>query len=41
MSLDGIVSKRADALYTPGDRGLWVTVKCLHREEFAVVGWTA
>jgi ATP-dependent DNA ligase len=40
MSLEGIVSKRADAVYAPGNRGLWVKVKCLHREEFVVVGWT-
>jgi bifunctional non-homologous end joining protein LigD len=40
MSLEGIVSKRAEAAYTPGNRGLWVKVKCLHREEFVVVGWT-
>jgi bifunctional non-homologous end joining protein LigD len=40
MSLEGIVSKRADAAYTPGNRGLWRKVKCLHREEFVVVGWT-
>ena len=40
MSLEGIVSKRADAPYTPGDRGLWRKVKCLHREEFVLVGWT-
>ena len=26
--------------YTPGDRGLWLKVNCLHREEFVVVGWT-
>jgi bifunctional non-homologous end joining protein LigD len=39
-SLEGIVSKRADASYAPGNRGLWVKVKCLHREEFVVVGWT-
>ena len=40
MSLEGIVSKRADAAYnyTSGNRGLWVKVKCLHREEFVVVG---
>jgi bifunctional non-homologous end joining protein LigD len=38
--LEGIVSKRADAAYAPGNRGLWVKVKCLHREEFVVVGWT-
>jgi len=40
MSLEGIVSKRADAPYTPRDRGLWRKVKCLHPEEFVLVGWT-
>ena len=40
MALEGIISKRADAPYTPGNRGLWLKVKCLHREEFVVVGWT-
>jgi DNA ligase D-like protein (predicted ligase) len=40
MSLEGIVSKRADAAYETGNRGLWLKVKCLHREEFVVVGWT-
>src|SRR5215469_3716565 len=40
MALEGIVSKRADATYAPGNRGWWVKVKCLHREEFVVVGWT-
>jgi DNA ligase D-like protein (predicted ligase) len=40
MSLEGIVSKRADAAYAPGNRGLWLKVKCLHREEFVVIGWT-
>jgi bifunctional non-homologous end joining protein LigD len=39
-SLEGIVSKRTDAPYAPGNRGLWRKVKCLHRQEFAVVGWT-
>ena len=36
----GIVSKRADAPYALGDRGLWLKTKCLHCEEFGVVGWT-
>jgi len=36
----GIVSKRADAAYAPGNRGLWLKIKCLHREEFVVIGWT-
>ena len=40
LSLEGIVSKRMDAPYTPGNRGLWVKTKCLNREEFVVVGWT-
>jgi DNA ligase D-like protein (predicted ligase) len=40
LSLEGIISKRAEAPYTPGNRGLWVKVKCQNREEFVVVGWT-
>jgi ATP-dependent DNA ligase len=40
LSVEGIVWKRADAPYAPGNRGLWRKVKCLHREEFVVVGWT-
>jgi bifunctional non-homologous end joining protein LigD len=40
MSLEGIISKRADAPYSPGHRGLWVKVKCENRGEFVVVGRT-
>jgi DNA ligase D-like protein (predicted ligase) len=40
MHVEGIVSKRSDAPYTPGNRGLWRKVKCLNRAEFVVVGWT-
>jgi bifunctional non-homologous end joining protein LigD len=40
LSLEGIVSKRADSRYASGDRGVWLKVKCLNREEFVVVGWT-
>ena len=40
LSLEGIISKRADASYSPGDRGLWVKVKCENRKVFVVVGWT-
>jgi DNA ligase D-like protein (predicted ligase) len=40
LELEGIVSKRADAAYAPSNRGLWLKVKCLYREEFVVVGWT-
>ena len=38
--LEGIVSKRADAPYVPGDRGLWRKTKCLGQDEFIVVGWS-
>jgi len=41
LKVEGIVSKRVDAPYAPGNRGLWLKVKCLNREEFVVVGWTA
>src|SRR5215471_14333366 len=40
MSLEGIVSKRADAAYAPGTRGLWLHVKCLNRADFVVIGGT-
>jgi ATP-dependent DNA ligase len=40
LIVEGIVSKRVDAPYAPGNRGLWLKVKCLNREEFVVVGWT-
>jgi DNA ligase D-like protein (predicted ligase) len=40
LKVEGIVSKRAATTYVPGNRGLWLKVKCLNREEFVVVGWT-
>lgn len=40
MKLEGVISKRVDRAYAPGDRGLWAKSKCLNREEFVVVGWT-
>jgi ATP-dependent DNA ligase len=40
LAVEGIVSKHADAAYAPGNRGLWLKVKCLNREEFVVIGWT-
>ena len=38
--LEGVVSKRTDRQYLPGDRGAWVKSKCLNRAEFVVVGWS-
>ena len=40
LGLEGVVSKRLDAPYVPGNRGLWLKTKCLNREEFIVIGWT-
>ena len=37
---EGIVSKRIDAAYAPGERGLWRKTKCYLMEEFVVVGWS-
>ena len=34
------MSERAHTPYTLGNRGLWLKVKCLDREEFVVIGWT-
>jgi ATP-dependent DNA ligase len=40
QGLEGLVSKRTDAPYSPGNRGLWVKSKCLNRAEFVIVGWS-
>ncbi|SEP49365.1 DNA ligase D [Rhodospirillales bacterium URHD0017] len=40
LGLEGVISKRIDRPYAPGDRGIWVKSKCLNREEFIVIGWT-
>jgi ATP-dependent DNA ligase len=38
--LEGVVSKRIDRRYLPGDRGVWLKSKCLNRAEFVIVGWS-
>jgi bifunctional non-homologous end joining protein LigD len=38
--LEGVVSKRPDRPYLPGDRGAWVKNECLNRAEFVIVGWS-
>jgi bifunctional non-homologous end joining protein LigD len=40
LAVEGIISKRAAVPYSPGNRCLWMKVKCQNREEFVVVGWT-
>jgi len=41
QGLEGVVSKRADAHYRVDKRTQsWLKVKCLHRQELVIVGWT-
>ncbi len=39
--LEGVISKRADARYSGSRSGSWVKTKCIRRQEFVIVGWTA
>ena len=38
--LEGVVSKRLDRPYLPGDRTAWIKTKRLNRGEFVVAGWS-
>jgi DNA ligase D-like protein (predicted ligase) len=38
---EGIISKRVDAPYASGNRGLWRKAKCYNREEFIICGYSA
>jgi len=40
LHVEGAVSKLLDAPYKPGERGTWRKCKCLHAEEFVIVGFT-
>ncbi|MDQ0302658.1 DNA ligase D [Ancylobacter polymorphus] len=40
LSLEGLVSKRADAPYRPGRGKEWVKSKCAFRQEFVIGGFT-
>jgi bifunctional non-homologous end joining protein LigD len=40
LDLEGIVSKRVDAIYTSGRGDLWVKSKCIKRQEFVIGGYT-
>jgi bifunctional non-homologous end joining protein LigD len=39
--LEGVVSKQADARYLGARSKAWLKTKCIRRQEFVVVGWTA
>jgi bifunctional non-homologous end joining protein LigD len=40
LGLEGIVSKRRNAAYTPGRGPDWLKIKCIREEEFVVGGFT-
>lgn len=40
LGLEGIISKRADARYSPGRSRTWLKVKCTQHAEFVVGGFT-
>ena len=41
MGLEGIVSKLATSPYRPGRQDSWLKAKCLKRQEFVIIGYTA
>ena len=41
MGLEGIVSKLADSRYASGRQKSWLKSKCIKRQEFIIVGYTA
>ena len=40
LGLEGVVSKKADAPYSPGRGPAWVKAKCRGRDEFVIGGWS-
>ncbi|WP_263365270.1 DNA ligase D [Edaphobacter bradus] len=40
LGAEGIISKRADSLYTAGRGSDWLKMKCLHEQELVVGGYT-
>ena len=41
LGLEGIISRRIDRPYAPGDRGIWVKSKCLNQLKRSLVGLCA
>ncbi len=40
LGCEGVVSKRLEAPYAPGNRGLWRKAKCYQTDEFVIVGFS-
>ncbi len=39
-NMEGIIAKKGDASYDDGRRGGWLKIKCQHRQEFVIGGFT-
>jgi bifunctional non-homologous end joining protein LigD len=40
VALEGMIAKQRDAPYRSGRNRAWLKIKCINREDFAVIGWT-
>ena len=40
LGLEGVIAKRADSAYRSGRSTDWIKLKCSHRQEFVIGGWT-
>jgi bifunctional non-homologous end joining protein LigD len=41
MGLEGVISKLANSAYRPGRQKSWLKAKCIQRQEFVIIGYTA
>jgi len=40
LGLEGVIAKRRDSLYRSARSADWIKLKCSHRQEFVIGGWT-
>jgi len=40
LGLEGIIAKRKDSVYRSSRSADWIKLKCSHRQEFVIAGWT-
>ncbi|QHJ00226.1 DNA ligase D [Xylophilus rhododendri] len=40
IGLEGVIAKRRDSVYRSSRSADWIKLKCSHRQEFVIAGWT-
>jgi bifunctional non-homologous end joining protein LigD len=40
LGLEGVIAKRKDSVYRSARSADWIKLKCSHRQEFVIAGWT-